>query len=100
MQEGINNNPKDSANEKFKYTKIVVVILVLLLIVLGMSYIVTRKSANTSIIINESDEADFDELNIQGTSDEISEIEKDVNLSDFNELDAELQQIQQEIYAQ
>ena len=92
--ENINTNDiQNTTEEKPKIGRyIVILIIIVILVVVG--YFVVKDYQNR---VSDISEPDLKELRTQGTSDEISEIEKDVNLSDFGELDKELEQIREEL---
>ena len=71
----------------------VVIILVVLLVIVLVGYWVFMGS--TEEVVTDTEE--IEELRTQGESDEISDIEADVDASDFDSLDKELQQIEKEL---
>ncbi len=89
-------------NEKKPIGPVIGVIIIVLVLTLGGFYFygdqLNRKNEvmTPEEIVNTSDEATLN-LKQQGTSDEINSIETDLNATDLNNLDKELQDIDNEL---
>ncbi|MCW9054518.1 MAG: hypothetical protein OQJ98_00850 [Candidatus Pacebacteria bacterium] len=103
-QPEVPNTLQDNSPEKSTAGPLVAIIIIIVMLIVGGFYfwktkIGTLEDANLPTIQQEGEatEGVIDQLKTQGTSDEISAIEEDLSATDLEDLDAELDQILNEL---
>lgn len=89
MQESYENTSEKKSH--LSPTVIIIALVVLILVVASIFWFSKRPAQEPA------DTPDFEELLHQSDSDEVEDIETDIDLSDFDDLDAELREIEEEL---
>lgn len=90
--------PQSSDPDKKSTGSLVGILIILLIIIVGGWYFLRERSQKIPIF-DEDTESSIESLEKQGTSDEVVDIEADLNATNLSDLDAELDSIDQELQA-
>ena len=97
------NDEKDSSNKNGSIGPIIGVVVIVIVLILGSLYFIGKKvndleqNAQTPAEITASEDTARQSLETQGTSDEVSAIETDLNATSLDNLDAELGTVETEL---